>query len=178
MVLCTPLSAALSSDIKWAGMGGRGAFPGGARGLARSSQSHTLPHSHPSSLPFPTPTHAASLSTGRGKASLKWEEAGSAFSPSWSLGVCKPAGFVSVCCGDGGRYWRGAHDEGVQKLACPHPFFRRASQAHCPHLHTTPRSQHTPGSRGLSQPIPGILRTFQACTGRLGDFSLTMPTVL
>lgn len=152
MVLCTPLSAALSSNIKWtfprtgssprAGSGGP--LPGGARGIALSAQSHTLPHSHPSWPPFPTPTHAASLSTGRGKAI--WEEAGSAFSPSWSLGVCKPAGFVSVCCGDGGRGWRGAQDEGVLKLACP--FFGRASQAHCPRLHTLPQIPAHPEGPG------------------------------
>lgn len=70
---------------------------------------------------------------------------------------------------EGGWGWGGPEER------CPPLSFRRASH---PSPHRPPDPRVTPGTRGLSQPIPGILRTFQACNGRFGDFSPIKPTVL
>ena len=50
---------------------------------------------------------------------------------------------------------------GTQSLICPHSSFWRDSQAPGPLPSAPPGPSTLPGTRGLSQPILGILRAFQ-----------------
>lgn len=131
---------------------------------------YTLRHVHPSSLPFPAPTHTES----RKKEGV---------CKSLALRFCLPGALGSgarlapfLCVIGGG--------ERLETLGLAHPqlSFWRVSQAHCP-LTPAPRSQHMLWNTGVGWGVgaelahPGLLTAFQACVGRFGDFSLTMPVV-
>lgn len=73
----------------------------------------------------------------------------------------------------------GAQDEGDTEAGSSTSFLLERLPGPMPTPSSPSRPQHIPRDQGwLSQPILGILRAFQDCTGRFGGFSLTLPMVL
>lgn len=126
---------------------------------------YTLSHVHPFLLPFLTLTHAESRKREGVCKRL-------------ALHFCLPGALGSgdrlvlfLCVVEGGeRFWVGCSGEGTKRLAYPQLSFWRASYAHCPL--PTPSSLQ---AQGAELAHLGFLRAFQACAGRLRDFSLTIP---
>lgn len=153
MVLCIPLSAALSSWRRWASP-----RTGGPPGIPQSGPELTATFTHPlTSLPaaFRTLTHADSKSTGRGNVRGIGGPVPQFHLPgAWGSG----AGLALFCVTlQVGRGW--LQMRGTQRLACPYPSFWRASQATSPTLQAPahPRDQGAePAHPRNPESIPGL----------------------